>query len=952
MKSKHRAMESPFETNRPLNRRERRALDRIARDEAKAERALPAHGQAQTPPPLTRMINRVQRPIIRSGMAAAFALLCFCFGALASTVTGTFTDTTGTAVVGAKIVFQPLSNPQVTGGTIIGSGNSTVTTTSGGAFTATLKQGDYNVLVNGRDRFQISVPNDSATYSIQSLISTTLTYSYTSPPYSGPASTAAIGNVLLATNVSSGYPVVFTTNDVISLIANSSGGASTTALNNTSNSIFSTIGTSVTTAAANIAVDKVGNLTVTNAPTLSAFTNKVLIAGANGVLQDAGISTNSLYTLVGQVTSVTNLFASLQSSYSTLNSTLGTLQGNLINPNSYGFAYLSDVTAALVPYTTTASYASSFTTAAAQIATDKVGSLTVTNNETIGGNSTISGTAAIVTANAGTLTVTNAATFNGTVSGANIANTTQLNAASNAVLNATRKDDRSIRQFNVANNLGAFGISAYGSYSVYTGRSLHTVTTDSEAISLVYSAASSEGDLAWASQSVDMAASVEINGTIVPVYFGGKRLFNFTNFRPSLVAVSDPINVLVPAGTQLWVRTAMTRLTDTAYTAYTGENGINASDGASLPMNVAARGSAFSTGEGVVYVSTTAINPFTSSGWAVDSGTIAASNNEMFRPNAIIGYQKFGENRSVCILGDSIFAGQGDIVNTDTTSGRGFVRRILNGSIPCTQIAQGGEKVADWLYWYPGRGAPVRAKWLPWSKYIITDLGSNDINVGTNTTKLQADMITLWTRCSKIGAIVSATTILPRTTTTDAFTTTGNQTIQTLNSWNTIFPAINTWLRAGAPITNGVASAAGDAGAIFAGGVGHPLTAIYDTAAQVESSLGSGVWKAGSTLVTSTASAGTTTTSLVDTGATWTTTQNGGLGQYTGLVLWNTTRNLYAPINSHTATTLTLGSAITGQTTGDAYKIVQAWTVDGVHPSLYGHTQLASSGVFTASNFP
>ncbi len=104
--------------------------------------------------------------------------------ATAATVTGTVRDVGGDLVTNARVTFYPLVNPQIeTGGTVLTSASKVVVATNG-TFSVTLEQGDYRVQIGSRDAFLIAVPNDAETYSIDSLTTTSLTYTFSIPPAS------------------------------------------------------------------------------------------------------------------------------------------------------------------------------------------------------------------------------------------------------------------------------------------------------------------------------------------------------------------------------------------------------------------------------------------------------------------------------------------------------------------------------------------------------------------------------------------------------------------------------------------------------------------------------------------------------------------------------------------------------------------------------------------------
>jgi hypothetical protein len=98
----------------------------------------------------------------------------------AATVTGTIQNATGTGYA-ARLNFVPLSNPQVLTNNLLTGETINKTCAANGTFTIVLQQGDYRVQVDNRDRFLISVPNDTNTYQLPALITQTLIYQYKFP---------------------------------------------------------------------------------------------------------------------------------------------------------------------------------------------------------------------------------------------------------------------------------------------------------------------------------------------------------------------------------------------------------------------------------------------------------------------------------------------------------------------------------------------------------------------------------------------------------------------------------------------------------------------------------------------------------------------------------------------------------------------------------------------------
>lgn len=125
-------------------------------------------------------------------------LVCVLGGSLAlpsqgATVTGLL-STASSNPYATNVLFLPWSTPLVSGNLLVGSAGTNVLADAGGAFSVTLKAGDYRVNVGElrRDTFFISVPTNIATYNITTLITNSLTYTFQeNPSYLSSASASA-----------------------------------------------------------------------------------------------------------------------------------------------------------------------------------------------------------------------------------------------------------------------------------------------------------------------------------------------------------------------------------------------------------------------------------------------------------------------------------------------------------------------------------------------------------------------------------------------------------------------------------------------------------------------------------------------------------------------------------------------------------------------------------------
>lgn len=192
-------------------------------------------------------------------------------------------------------------------------------------------------------------------------------------------------------------------------------------------------------------------------------------------------------------------------------------------------------------------------------------------------------------------------------------------------------------------------------------------------------------------------------------------------------------------------------------------------------------------------------------------------------PAAILG--PVYNRPSVGICGDSINDGAGDS-GPGPFNNLGPVTRAIEGQFGSIKVASPGDRVGSCVAFntYSGRGL-----FLSQCRNIVDNYGTNDLNNGDSLATIQANLITFWQMWT--GRNVFRQTIDPKTTSTDTWMTIANQ---TQYSYESIRQALNTWIRAGCPMVNGVAVAVGTAGALIAGQPGHPLKGIIDTASMVE----------------------------------------------------------------------------------------------------------------------
>jgi hypothetical protein len=282
-----------------------------------------------------------------------------------------------------------------------------------------------------------------------------------------------------------------------------------------------------------------------------------------------------------------------------------------------------------------------------------------------------------------------------------------------------------------------------------------------------------------------------------PAFFGGQRS---VTIQPGAEVVTDPLHLSVPKGQIVQVTVFVTV----------------ASAGMSWPLGHASAG-----------CSTTA----TDNTLVANSGAwVTVFGNYGYSASAILATTKSAHPVMVGLIGDSIVSGEHD---NPVTMG-GFERGIAAAGVPFTKAAIVGETANN----FTGQAArQYRGRYLAGCTHVLGDYGVNDFSGSRTTAQIAGDLLASWAWLKAQGMRVYWTTITPRTTSTDAFATTANQT--PVAGAGAPRAALNDWLRAGAPVNgSGAYVAPGTLGS-----VPSPLLAgVVDIAGLVESSVNSGVW--------------------------------------------------------------------------------------------------------------
>lgn len=238
------------------------------------------------------------------------------------------------------------------------------------------------------------------------------------------------------------------------------------------------------------------------------------------------------------------------------------------------------------------------------------------------------------------------------------------------------------------------------------------------------------------------------------------------------------------------------------------------------------------------YVSGTQWYPTLISGGGFTAGNQATSGSSklgstsgvLYAPAVVTGKRA---GPAVVVMGDSI------AYNSAQGNSLGYLEKGLDGHYGLINTSSPGDR----LYWYlAGRRSFSQFADNDATTAII-EYCRNDLGDGRTVAQMQANLLTLWNIRKTAGQRVIQTTITPNTTSTDSWSTTGNQTVASAGvEANRV--SLNDWIRAGAPIVSGTAVAPGTGGATLAGQAGHPLYGYFEITDNVETARNSGIWKA------------------------------------------------------------------------------------------------------------
>lgn len=305
-----------------------------------------------------------------------------------------------------------------------------------------------------------------------------------------------------------------------------------------------------------------------------------------------------------------------------------------------------------------------------------------------------------------------------------------------------------------------------------------------------YCVDSSAGGQTWAEKGTGsttaLTAAIEYpSGVFTQVTFGGGASVVMADLSTT---DSDPVPIFIPNGAQFWVRTFL-------------QNGVSLPNAGSLGM---------STVPGIPSIGDfcdTATSGLTDN--TMGGGYTSSTNTQAYGPCGIFAWT---EKPSILVFGDSLTFGEND--TGDSSGDLGETCRAIGSKYAYMSYGIRGD---DCTHWW--QHSTLRRAAIPYCSHIVFQLGVNDFIHGRSAAQCSADTT------SSLALITGLkptylTTLLPSASSTDNYATLVNQTAV---SWNPGRVTENDRRRQVPP---GVIS-------------------VFDIASIIESSLDSGLIKAG-----------------------------------------------------------------------------------------------------------
>ncbi|WP_018762424.1 SGNH/GDSL hydrolase family protein [Arthrobacter sp. 135MFCol5.1] len=442
----------------------------------------------------------------------------------------------------------------------------------------------------------------------------------------------------------------------------------------------------------------------------------------------------------------------------------------------------------------------------------------------------------------------------------------------------------------VASNCWAAGTVTAAAGATGTARTPHVATVDCCDLRLVYGNSYINGSFIETdgANPVTIKASVEVNGVIYRVTFGGLQT---GTVDPGGKLISDPLGIEIAEGTKFYVRTYSTSAAapQANYACY----GNSGSGGWTVTTDLTAPGSA-AVGQSAAYV---------------------------FTVRAILGTPTARDRATVAIVGDSIGVGSNDYGDGGRASAftgysdtglpaGGYIVRGLAAKYGWINIGVPSDQAALFTAL---NGHYRRIAHLSGCTDAIVEYGINDVSAGRTLAQIQADLTTIWNLLARRGMKVRQTTLTPKTTSTDLWSTTGGQGTYGEESVRT---QLNDWIRT----------------------TPAPLVGYIEAADLAETSRNAGLWKPANRFVTDgTGTSGnlsitsaTAAFTSADIGRTVLMAGAGAAGAPYSAVITGVTNAMTAVMDRAPGTTVA-GSRLA----------IGVYTVDGTHPSGTGAKAIA-----------
>ena len=258
-------------------------------------------------------------------------------------------------------------------------------------------------------------------------------------------------------------------------------------------------------------------------------------------------------------------------------------------------------------------------------------------------------------------------------------------------------------------------------------------------------------------------------GTFTPVLYGGAAPLIMGNAVRT--KTSDALAITIPAGATWW------------------EHTINASGVAidfaaiELPATAAALG--------VLY------NKYASAGNAPAHQVTSTASTLFFGSSLITGTIAAANVKSHSVIGDSVTFGEGDITGVGAKGSNGYIGRVFDKTgKPYVKFAKRGMSASDFVALFASANTDLDP-YLALVNAAVTHLnniyGVNDLRLARTQGQLLADYQTIYGKFP--GKEVVQATLTNRTTSTDAWATTVNQTQRSDGNWGAL-TSVNTAIRA------------------------------------------------------------------------------------------------------------------------------------------------------------